>query len=41
VLVATRVVYSRLLGDSSPATYVSGLEFVDEDGESGGVSDLV
>ena len=40
VLVAGRIVYSRLLDGSSPAVYVSGLEFVDEDAD-GGVSDLV
>ena len=41
VLVAGRIVYSRLLDGSDPAMYVSGLEFVDEDGEEGGVSGLV
>jgi len=41
VLVAGRVVYSRLLDGTDPAMYVSGLEFVDTDGEDGGVSDLV
>jgi len=41
VLVAGRIVYSRLLDGSDPAMYVSGLEFVDEDGEEGGVSNLV
>ena len=44
VLVAGRIVYSRLIDGSDPAMYVSGLEFVDEDGEDGedgGVSDLV
>ena len=41
VLVAGRIVYSRMIDGSDPAMYVSGLEFVDEDGEDGGVSDLV
>jgi hypothetical protein len=41
VLVAARIVYSRFLDGSDPAMYVSGLEFVDEDGEDGRVSDLV
>jgi len=41
VLVAARVVYSRTIDGSAPAMYVSGLEFVDEDGDEGGVSDLV
>jgi hypothetical protein len=41
VLVSGRIVYSRLIDGSDPATYVSGLEFVDEEGEDGGVSDLV
>jgi len=41
VLVAARIVYSRLIDGSDPVMYVSGLEFVDEDGEDGRVSDLV
>ena len=41
VLVGARIVYSRLIDGSDPVTYVSGLEFVDEDGEDGRVSDLV
>jgi hypothetical protein len=41
VLVAGRIVYSRMIDGSDPATYVSGLEFVDEDADDGGVSDLV
>lgn len=41
VLVAGRIVYSRLIDGSDPATYVSGLEFVDDDSEEGSVSDLV
>ena len=41
VLVAGRVVYCRVLDGSDPGLFVSGLEFVDEDGEDGGVSDLV
>ena len=41
VLVAARIVYSRLIDGSDPAIYISGLEFVDGESEDGGVSDLV
>jgi PilZ domain len=41
VLVAGRIVYSRMIDGSDPAMYVTGLEFVDEDGEDGRVSGLV
>ena len=41
VLVAGRVVYSRLLDGAIPTVYVSGLEFVDADTGDSGVPDLV
>ena len=41
VLVAARIVYCHPIDGSDPAMYVSGLEFVDEDSEDSGVSNLV
>lgn len=41
VLVATRVVYSRPVDGAEAGSFVTGLEFVDEEGEEGGVSGIV
>jgi hypothetical protein len=41
VLVSARIVYCRLIDGSDPVMYVSGLEFVDEDSQENGVSNLV